>query len=225
MTSHSTAGALPFRTAADVEAAVPKVVAHLRRDGVLAHPTETVYGLGCRLTADALSRLRELKGRGEDKPFVVLVAGLGFLESLGLTLQGAAADLARTFWPGALTLVLPSRAALPTGVQRDDGAVAVRWTSHAGLQRLISATDAAITSTSANRAGLPTVAATSEIVREWPGEIVRGELMVLDGGPAGGGSLPSTIVDCTGDAPSLARSGAVSATELRRIVPGLGGAR
>ena len=155
---------LTFRTDDEVSRALPVAIAHLTASRVLGHPTETVYGLGCTLTADALERLADLKGRDDSKPFITLVAGLEMLGALGVALSGAAAALASRFWPGPLTLVLASDRTLPAGLVRADGAVAVRWTSHSGMQRLITALGAPMTSTSANRSGLPPAATAAEIV-------------------------------------------------------------
>jgi len=209
---------LPFRTDDHIARALPATVAHLAGSRVLGHPTETIYGLGCALTAAALERLSDLKARDDAKPFITLVAGIGMLATLGTTLGGAAATLAGRFWPGPLTLVLRSTRVLPAGLARADGAVAVRWTSHAGLQRLITALGAPMTSTSANRPGLPPAATAAEIVSHWPAQSRSGLLLVLDGGP-GGARPPSTIVDCTDGVPRVTREGAVSVGELREVVP------
>lgn len=216
-------GVVPFRSDAEIEDAIPRAIEHLNVDGVLAHPTETVYGLGCRLTDSALARLRALKGRGYDKPFVVLVGDVSALEPLGVRLGGASAALADAFWPGPLTMVVRSSHQLPGGVQREDGAIAVRWTSHTGLARMLRALGAPMTSTSANRAGLPAAGSAPEIVREWRDELDRRRLLVLDGGPAAAGTRPSTIVDCTTAEPSILRQGAIARGDVLAVVQHEGG--
>jgi len=98
--------------------------------------------------------------------------------------------------------------------------VAVRWTPHPGLQRLLAAHGEPITSTSANRPGVPPAVSASEIADQWPEAIRRGVLHVLDGGRLAP-SPPSTVVDCTGRRPRVIRPGVLSAGELRRCVPDL----
>lgn len=218
MTAH---GVLPFGSAADVARALPAAVAHLRADGVIAHPTETVYGVGGALTEAALERVRALKGRDEGKPFVVLVGAMESLTQLGVRKEALANRLISAFWPGPLTLVLPSSLTLPRGAQNERGGVAVRWTSHPGMSRLLEAFGAPLTSTSANAAGLPPARSAPEIVALWREPVGKAELLVLDGGEVEGGRLPSTVVDCTGRAPRVVRKGAVSVAALRTVVPQL----
>lgn len=212
--------AIAFRTERDYQAAVPVAVEHLRRGLVVAHPTETVYGLGSILDPAALQRVAALKGRAAEKPFVVLATGLEMIQAIGLSLPSHATRLAERFWPGALTLVLPR--ALQT-VQPERGGpsgVAVRWTSHPGIQALIHALGAPITSTSANRAGLPPARSAGEIVSRWSAETSSGDLLVLDGGTLDD-LAPSTIVDCSSHSPRVLRGGAIAVSALREIVPGL----
>ncbi len=103
---------IPFRTAADVEAALERTIAHLRSGGLLAYPTETVYGVGSRPRAPEVEALRRLKGRRPDKPFLLLVSHREMAEAHGLAFSAAASALARAFWPGPLSLVKRSRAIL-----------------------------------------------------------------------------------------------------------------
>ena len=98
---------LAFRTDAEVQTAIPQVVAHLGRGGLLGYPTETVYGLGSRAVAADVAALNALKGRAAGKPFLLLVSDRQMAEAQGLAFNAAADALARAFWPGPLTLVLP----------------------------------------------------------------------------------------------------------------------
>ncbi len=206
---------LPFRDSGDVERAIPIVRAHLAREGVLAYPTETVYGLGCRPRASDVAVLARLKGRRTDKPFLLLVSGRDMAEAHGLVLTPAAKTLADHFWPGPLTLVLAGgEGRLPDALRGPEGGIAVRWTSHAGIARLVAALGAPITSTSANRPGGPTAPGVGAILETF-GEAVRaGTLVILDGGVLGN-VPPSTVVDCTGALPRLVREGAIPRNELR----------
>ena len=97
---------LPFRSEAEIERAIPVAREHLARGGLLAYPTETVYGLGSDPTVPALEALARLKGRAPDKPFLLLVSSRAMVEEWGLVLSTAARALAAAFWPGPLTLVL-----------------------------------------------------------------------------------------------------------------------
>lgn len=140
---------------------------------------------------------------------------------LGLHLTPSAANLAARFWPGPLTLVLPGGdRRVPARLRGPEGGVAVRFTPHAGLQRLLQAYGEPITSTSANRPGVPPAMSATEIVSQWPDAIHRGVLQVLDGGRLSA-SPPSTVVDCTGRRPRVIRPGVYSASTLRESVPDL----
>lgn len=206
---------LAFKTDADARAAVPAVAAHLGRGGLLAYPTETVYGLGSRATAADLTALAKLKGRPPKKPFLLLVASRGMAEAWGLVLNAAARVLADEFWPGPLTLVLPGgEGKLPDGLRGKEGGIAVRVTSHRGVHILVEALGEPLTSTSANRPGgspAPGVGGLDALFGE---EIASGQLLVLDGG-ALGNVPPSTLVDCTEPSPRIIREGAIPRSELR----------
>lgn len=212
---------VPFWSPAEIEAALPAALAHLEHRGVLAYPTETVYGFGGSADQDGVDVLVRMKGRAPGKPFLMLIAGSEMIPRLGLHLGGAAALLAARHWPGALTLVLPGgERRVPDRLRGPEGGVAVRWTSHVGLSRLIRAYGEPITSTSANRPGVPPAMTAGEIVSQWGDAIVRGVLRVLDGGRLQA-SAPSTVVDCTGRRLRVIRPGAISADALRESVPDL----
>jgi tRNA A37 threonylcarbamoyladenosine synthetase subunit TsaC/SUA5/YrdC len=97
---------LPFQTDAEITAAIPPVNAHLAKGGLLAYPTETVYGLGSDPGLSALEKLARLKGRQPGKPFLLLVASRAMAEEWGLVFTPSARALSDAFWPGPLTLVL-----------------------------------------------------------------------------------------------------------------------
>jgi L-threonylcarbamoyladenylate synthase len=213
---------IPYHTPEEVAAAIPAAVTHLARRGLIAYPTETVYGLGSITAAPAVDRLCALKGRVPGKPFLVLVAGRPMLAALGLRLTEAAERFAAAFWPGPLTLVLPGgEGTLPDTLRGPEGGVAVRWTSNPGAAQLIHTLGSPITSTSANRPGSPSLMAAPEIERAFHEAVASGTLLVLDAGhlPT---SPPSTLIDCTGPAPRVLREGAIPAPRLAAIVPSLG---
>jgi len=211
----------PYRSEAEIAAAIPAVVTHLVRQGLIGYPTETVYGLGSTVRAGAVSRLAALKGREPGKPFLLLVAGRGMLRDVGLRLTDAADRFASAFWPGPLTLVLPGgEGVLPDLLRGPEGGIAVRWTSHAGAAKLTTMLGSPITSTSANRPGEPAALDAADVATIFARAVTEGSLLVLDAGRLAP-SPPSTVVDCTGLAPRLIRRGALDPSRLRAIVPGL----
>lgn len=214
---------VPFWSDAEIEASLSGTIAHLQNAGVLGYPTETVYGFGTAVDHRAVERLVRMKTRPAGKPFLLLIAGSEMLLRLDLHLTSEASQLAARHWPGPLTLVLSGgERRVPKRLRGPEGGVAVRWTSHRALQRLLSAYGDPITSTSANRPGLPPAMTAGEIVQQWPDATSRGLLRVLDGGRLEP-SQPSTVVDCTGRRPRVIRPGAISAATLRESVPDLVG--
>jgi L-threonylcarbamoyladenylate synthase len=212
---------LPFWSPEEVDAALGRAVAQLESRRVLAYPTETVYGFGGAIDRESLAALVALKRRPSGKPFLLLVAGSDMLAKLDLHFPTYAAAMAARHWPGPLTLVLPGgeRRVAPQ-LRGPEGGVAVRWTSHPATQRLIRTYGQAITSTSANRPGVPPATSAPEIVSQWADVIARGSLLVLDGGRLEP-SPPSTVVDCTGGRPRVIRPGAIPAHVLRESAPQL----
>ena len=212
---------IPFRTQAEIAAALPTVVTHLARRGIIAYPTETVYGLGSTTSAAAVERLAALKGREPGKPFLLLVASRRMLQGVGLRLTDPAERFAAAFWPGPLTLALPGgEDVLPDALRGPEGGIAVRWTSHPGALQLIQTLGSPITSTSANRPRQPALLDAAAIESGFATAVAERALLVLDAGPRPP-SPPSTVVDCTGPAPRLVREGAIPAARLRSIVPAL----
>ena len=209
---------LPFQSAADVAAAIPRVVAHLTAGGLLAYPTETVYGFGSRVLQADVAALAALKGRSAGKPFLLLISDRGMAEAHGLAFNASADALARAFWPGPLTLVLPGGSGqLPDLLRGPDGGIAVRWTSHQAIASLVGALGAPLTSTSANLPGQPPGPGADAIARDFAPAVESGALLVLDGGVLGN-RPPSTVVDCTRPRAQIVREGTLSISELRRAV-------
>jgi len=212
---------LPFHNEGEVRAAAPRVERHLIAGGMLAYPTETVYGLGSRATEADVRALARLKGRREGKPFLLLVASRAMAEAHGLRFTRSAQALSDLFWPGPLTLVLAGGEGwLPDALRGPEGGIAVRWTSHPGMARLVTILGFPVTSTSANRPGEPTAPGTTAIVDQFGDEVTAGRLLVLDGGTLGN-LPPSTVIDCTAKAPRVVREGAIPVEELRAAVGSL----
>ncbi|MEP6620512.1 MAG: L-threonylcarbamoyladenylate synthase [bacterium] len=213
--------AIPFWSDVEVAAAIRPALEQMEMRRVLAYPTETVYGFGGGIDRDSVDALVRLKGRPKGKPFLLLIAGSEMLAKLDLRLPSWATNLAARHWPGPLTLVLSGgQKRVPEALRGPEGGIAVRWTSHLGLQHLIRAHGDAITSTSANRPGVPPATSTREIRDQWGDAVARGSLCVLDGGTLKP-SPPSTVVDCTGRAPRVIRPGAIPAALLRETAPRL----
>jgi L-threonylcarbamoyladenylate synthase len=163
----------------------------------------------------------KLKRRPSAKPFLLLISASEMLTRLGLHLTSSAARIAARHWPGPVTLVLPGgERRVPDRLRGPEGGVAVRWTPHPGLTRLIHAYGDPITSTSANLPGVPPAMSATEILQQWSDAVMRGKIRVLDGGRLQP-SNPSTVIDCTGLRPRVIRPGAVPAATLRESAPDL----
>ena len=212
---------IPFWSTEEVDAAIRPALEQIEMRRVLAYPTETVYGFGGGTDRESVDALVALKSRPIGKPFLLLIAGPYMIERLGLSLPSYATKLTAKHWPGPLTLVLPGGdRRVPDKLRGPEGGVAVRWTSHPGIARLIRAHGDAITSTSANRPGVPPAKSATEILEQWGDAVARGRLRVLDAGTLTP-SQPSTVLDCTGRLPRVIRPGAIPASTLRESVPNL----
>ena len=188
--------------------------ARAMKDGALiAFPTETVYGLGADATnPDAVARIYKVKGRPQDHPLIVHVASMEKIEPWVRDIPDYAISLARTFWPGPLTLILKRSELAKDFITGGQDTVGVRVPDHTIALALLDAADkngiAGIAAPSANRFGQvsPT---TSEAVREELGDYLEKRDLILDGGPSTVG-VESTIVDCTAEAPRILRPGAIT---------------
>ena len=209
---------IPFQSDTEIATAIPQVVQHLGNGGLLAYPTETVYGLGSRAVQADVAALAAMKGRSASKPFLLLISGRSMAEAHGLAFNASADALARAFWPGPLTLVLPGGSGrLPDMLRGPDGGIAVRWTSHQAIAALVAALGSPLTSTSANIPGQPPGPGADAIARDFAPAVAAGQLLVLDGGVLGN-RPPSTVVDCTRPRAQIVREGTLSVHELRRAV-------
>jgi len=206
---------LDFR--ADPGADLEPVVRHLAGGGVIAYPTETVYGLGGAATPEAVARVLRLKVREPDKPLLVLVAARSAVA--GLVWTPAAEALADAFWPGALTLVLADPDGIfPRGVRHErTGAVGVRVSPHPWIARLVEAWGGPITSTSLNEPGGPPARSGSDALA-FAERLDGEEILVIDTGTLPP-SKPSTMVDCSGTVPVVLRAGSVPVERLRCVIP------
>ena len=129
---------IPFWSPAEIDAALRGVIDQLGNRGVLAYPTETVYGFGTAVDHESVEALVRLKGRPPAKPFLMLIGDPAQIGRLDLHLPTYAAHLAARFWPGPLTLVLRGgEGRVPARLRGPEGGVAVRFTPHEGLRRLL----------------------------------------------------------------------------------------
>jgi tRNA threonylcarbamoyl adenosine modification protein (Sua5/YciO/YrdC/YwlC family) len=195
---------------------IAAAVVHVLAGGLVAFPTETVWGLGADARSEtAMAALRRFKGRSGAQPVSLLVPDLEAAVGLGLDVPPAARRLAALFWPGPLTLVLPGRAgALASGVSRADGAVGLRCSPHpvaAALAHAIARTGSALTATSLNRHGEPPARHRDEAAALCIGNDTP---LCIDSEPDAGGAAPSTVVDCTVAPPRVLREGAITAEAL-----------
>jgi L-threonylcarbamoyladenylate synthase len=194
----------------------------VQEGGLLAYPTETVWGLGADASAaGSLSRLARWKGRGPDEPVSILVDEPGALASLGFEVSRAVQGICEAFWPGPLTLVLKSGGNFAPGVARADGAVGVRCTSHplaaAIARRLRSEGVGPMTATSLNPSGEP-AARTREQAVECCGDGEDQPRMIDVEQAEAGGDEASTVLDMTGSRPEVLRWGAVAADALEPLL-------
>jgi L-threonylcarbamoyladenylate synthase len=189
----------------------------LQRNGVIAVPTETFYGLAVNpFREEALARLFALKDRAPEKPVLLLVDGPEMLHQVAREVPALARRLMENFWPGPLSIIFPSLPHLDRLLTGGTGTIAVRQPRQVLTCRLIAALGFPITGTSANRAGGRPLVRGDEVAREFGDQLD----LILEAGPCPGG-LPSTIVDVTNSPPRLVRAGAIPAAELAEIMPDL----
>ncbi|MFF9128509.1 L-threonylcarbamoyladenylate synthase [Streptomyces sp. NPDC014889] len=193
---------------------IEKAAGVLRVGGLVALPTETVYGLGANAEDPAaVARIFQVKGRPPSHPLIVHIGGAEQLDDWVQDVPATARLLAEHFWPGPLTLVLRRGARVPLEATGGLETVAVRVPDHPVALALLAAFGGGVTAPSANRFGQvsPT---TADDVRAELGDAVD---FVLDGGPCEVG-VESTIVDVTGDAPSILRPGGMTREDLEAVL-------
>ncbi|MEK6719189.1 MAG: L-threonylcarbamoyladenylate synthase [Chloroflexota bacterium] len=190
----------------------------LRSGGIVALPTDTVYGIAVDLgVSGGIERLFAAKHRAPDRAIMLLLADAGQAPTIGI-IGRAAAVLAAAFWPGGLTLVVPRRAdvALPEALTGGVPTIGLRVPDHPA-PRALAAAVGPLPTTSANRSGEPEGRDAAEILAQL-GDAID---LVLDGGPAAGGP-PSTVVDCTSERPRILRDGAIDRHALIAVLAAAG---
>ncbi|MGQ9584453.1 MAG: L-threonylcarbamoyladenylate synthase [Anaerolineae bacterium] len=191
---------------ADAEGWLGEALAILQAGGVVAFPTDTVYGVGADpLQGAAVAALYRAKGRPPDKAIPLLLAEVAQMEAMVTEVPAAARRLAGCFWPGPLTLVLPAREEVPAIVRAGGETVALRMPAHPVALQLIAAFGRPLAVTSANRSGQPSPAAAREVLGQLEGRIP----LIVDGGGCPGGQ-PSTVLSLAEHPPRLLRAGPVT---------------
>ncbi|MGE5529309.1 MAG: L-threonylcarbamoyladenylate synthase [Patescibacteria group bacterium] len=192
------------------ERAVARAGLVLRRGGLVAFPTETVYGLGANgLDADAVQRIFIAKGRPADNPLILHVESPAAAAAYVEDMPPAAERLAALFWPGPLTLVLPRSPRVPEIVSAGLPSLAVRVPAHPMALALIRAAGVPVAAPSANSSSRPSPTTAAHVLADLGGRID----LILDGGPTEVG-LESTVLDLTGPSPRLLRPGGITVEAL-----------
>jgi L-threonylcarbamoyladenylate synthase len=199
------------------QAALDEAVRVLRAGGLVAFPTETVYGLGARaLDADALARIFVAKGRPQNHPLIAHVLDEAQARGLASEWSDRASRLARAFWPGPLTLVVPRAASVPLALTGGGDSVAIRAPEHPVARALLAALGEPIAAPSANRYQSVSPTTAAHVVASL-GEAVD---LVLDGGACDRG-IESTVVDVRGPHGRVLRPGPLTLARLRSIEPSI----
>jgi len=182
--------------------------------GVIAFRTDTFYGLGADpFNATAVARIRELKGREENKPILLLLSDASVADRFIADRSQAFEDVARKFWPGPLTIVGVAVANLPPEITAGTGTVGVRVPADESVRELVRECGGALTATSANPSGNKP-ARSAEEVKEYFGDLVD---LVIDEGEVTA-TEPSTVLDVTTSPLRLVREGAIKATDLHGMM-------
>ena len=184
----------------------------LRAGGLVAFPTDTVYGVGAlAFDGKAVESIYIAKDRPIEKAIPILIGGISDLEKISDDVPGTARRLALRFWPGPLTVLVPKKPTLPESISATS-TVAVRVPDHPVARRLLRAAGP-LAVTSANISGQPSPSTAQEVMDQLNGRIE----LILDGGRSPGG-IPSTLVDCTGDEIKILREGPITLEELLSVL-------
>jgi len=179
--------------------------------GLVAYPTDTVYGLGCNpFNVKALKRLFKVKGE-RDKPLPILASDIESIAKIAF-LSEKSRKIAARFWPGSLTLVLPKKPALPETATCNLNSVGVRIPKHDVALRLISLSNGLLMGTSANKTGAKPPCTAQEVAEQLREEVD----VILDGGTTSLG-VSSTVVDFTQEKPKILREGPIRLEEILKV--------
>lgn len=199
--------------AQDVREQVEKGIGILKNGGLVAYPTDTVYGLGAAFdNAGAVEKIYRVKNRPADMALPLLLADISWFSHYAAMIPEAAAGLIAVFLPGALTLVMWKSDLVPEAVSRGADTIALRVPAHPVPLALIEGAGKPVVGTSANISGKPSPLTADEVY----GQLGNNVDCIIDGGKCPGGT-ESTIVDVTGEMPVLLREGAISRDEIEKV--------
>jgi L-threonylcarbamoyladenylate synthase len=194
----------------------PKAATIIAAGGIIAFRTDTFYGLGADpLNATAVGKIRELKGREDAKPILLLISDLSEVERFISSPSETFVSVAGRFWPGPITLIGVARSELPSELTAGTGTLGLRLPDNEDVRSLVRACGGALTATSANTSGLDPARTAAEVARYFP----EGIDLVLDGG-AVTVTEPSTVLDLSNAVPRLIREGAIKRGMLGRLSAG-----
>ncbi len=186
----------------------------IKNGSVVAIPTETVYGLAANaFDTSAVKKIFEAKGRPQDNPLIVHISDIEDIQKLTTEFPEKAARLAEKFWPGPLTMILKKSDKVPDEVTAGLSTVAVRFPSHPVALAIVSSSGVPLAAPSANLSGKPSPTTAQHVMRDLSGKIP----MIIDGGSCEVG-LESTVIDLSGDVPTLLRPGGITLTQLRDTI-------
>ena len=197
------------------DAATPSIAAEIiKSGGLVAIPTETVYGLGADgLNPEAVAKIFEAKGRPQDNPLILHICGPEQMEDYCHHIPQAAYTLAERFWPGPLTMVLPARSCVPKCTTAGLPTVAVRCPDSPITREIIRLSGVPVAAPSANISGKPSTTTAEHVRHDHDGRIDA----IVDGGPCRVG-VESTIVDLTEQRPRLLRPGGITPEQLKAVL-------
>lgn len=186
----------------------------IKRGGLVAFPTETVYGLGANgMDEEAAAKIYAAKGRPSDNPLILHISDIRMLDGIVSEVPDTARILMEKFWPGPMTLVFKKKPEVPYGTTGGLDTVAVRYPSHNVALEIINAAGVPIAAPSANTSGRPSPTKASHVIEDMDGKVD----MIVDGGEVGIG-IESTIIDVTGDVPMILRPGYITKTMVEDLV-------
>lgn len=187
----------------------------IKRGGLVAMPTETVYGLAANAFDEAaVKKIFEAKGRPQDNPLIVHVADIKTVDELCLDISDTARKIMNAFWPGPLTVILKKRSIIPNIVTCGLDSVGIRFPAHKTAKELILSSGVPLAAPSANTSGRPSPTSAAHVLEDMDGKIDA----VLDGGECEIG-VESTVLNLTGEHPVILRPGGVTLEELLKIAP------
>ena len=196
------------------EALISQAGKIIKNGGLVAFPTETVYGLGGdALNRESSKKIYAAKGRPSDNPLIVHITDINDMDAIVLKVTENALKLAKRFWPGPLTMILKKSDRVPLETTGGLDSVAIRMPVHKTAAAFIKAAGGYVAAPSANISGKPSPTSAKYVIQDMDGRID----MIIDGGDSGIG-LESTIVDLTGDIPVLLRPGYITVEQLREVL-------